>query len=344
MKWIGILLVVGLVGIFGYLKQGQTEPFTEIKEQISEQFATPKPARVKDPFDSMTIPYLREREYDSQLGEMELYREYPNYTSYLTSYLSDGNRINGLLTIPKSAGPHPAIVFVHGYIAPSIYKTTEKYIEYVDYLARNGFVVFKIDLRGHGNSEGLATGLYYSGDYVVDILNAYAALENWEEVDPRRIGLWGHSMAGNLTFRSMVAKQDIPATVVWAGAGFTYLDLREYRIMDTSYRPPSQNTEVSERRARLRELHGEFEPTDPFWQQVSPINYLDEVEGAIQLNHSIDDNVVSVEYSRNLAKVLAGSSIVVELNEYQSGGHNISGAAFGQAMRDTLRLFQTHLK
>jgi len=297
MKWFGTILFSGIVALFvfaNHANQKDNQPITGTKQQIAEQFATLKPESAKDPFDSMTIPYLREREYESQIGEMKLYREYPNYTSYLTNYMSDGNKINALLTIPKPEGPHPAIVFVHGYIAPSIYQTTEKYVEYVDYLARSGFVVFKIDLRGHGSSEGLPTGSYYSGDYVIDTLNAYSALQNLESVDPKQVGLWGHSMAGNITFRSMVAKQNIPAVVIWAGAGFTYDDLQAYRIMDTSYRPPSTNTEVSERRARLRELHGEFDSSDSFWQQVTPINYLEGVQGAIQLNHSVDDNVVSI--------------------------------------------------
>ena len=55
---------------------------------------------------------------------------------------------NGLLTVPLGdvpAGGFPAIVFVHGYIPPEIYRTTERYVDYVDALARSGFVVFKID-------------------------------------------------------------------------------------------------------------------------------------------------------------------------------------------------------
>ncbi len=88
-----------------------------------------------------------------------------NYKRYIASYISDGNKIFGLLTIPNAASTYervPAIVFNHGYIPPKQYKTTEKYVSYVDYLARSGFVVFKIDFRGHGNSEGIAGGSYFS--------------------------------------------------------------------------------------------------------------------------------------------------------------------------------------
>ncbi len=71
----------------------------------------------------------------------------------------------------------PAVVFVHGYIPPGEYKTTENYQRYVNYLASRGLEVLKVDLRRHGNSEGEAGDAYYSGDYNVDtpkcILSAF---------------------------------------------------------------------------------------------------------------------------------------------------------------------------
>lgn len=339
---VGLILLASGFGVW----YSQLRPVVQLVENKSftEKVKQGVELAVNDPFEEMTIPYLRERTYQSRLGEMSKYRETATYTSYLTSYDSDGLKVNGLLTIPKAGGPHPAIVFVHGYIAPTIYKTTEKYVDYVDYLARNGFVVLKIDLRGHGQSEGTPGGAYYSSDYVIDTLNAYAALQKAEFVDPNRIGLWGHSMAGNITFRSAVAKQDIPAIVIWGGAGYTYGDLRDYQIRDNSYRPPQQNEEVAKKRQALRETHGEFDPNDPFWKKIPPTNYLEGVKTAVQLNHAVNDEVVSVEYSRNLVKLLDQTSIVHELHEYPSGGHNIEGAAFSQAMKATVEFYNKYLK
>lgn len=299
------------------------------------------------PFEELTIPYLRSREYNSSLGELEKYSENSKTVLYLTSYLSDGLKVNGLLLVPKGEMPRggwPAIVFVHGYIAPSIYKTTERYNDYVNSLAEAGFVVFKIDLRGHGDSEGEAGGAYYSGDYVIDTLNAYAALQNTSLVNHNKIGLWGHSMAGNITFRSFVVKKNIPAVVVWAGAGFTYEDLVKYRIMDTSYRAPQQSTERAKRRQEMRDLYGEFDFSNSFWQKVTPVNYLEEIGGAISLHHAEDDQVVSIEYSRNLTTILNQADIVHQLVEYPSGGHNLTGVIFEQAMNDTIEFYNKFLR
>lgn len=305
------------------------------------------PSPTPFPFQELTIPYLRARQYKSELGALSKYSEDHDFNSYLTHYSSDGLKINGLLTIPKEEMPKggfPAIVFVHGYIAPSIYKTTERYQDYVNYLASSGFVVFKIDLRGHGESEGEASGAYYSSDYIVDTLNAYSALQNSDFVNPGKIGLWGHSMAGNVTLRSFVAKPDIPAVVIWAGAGYTYQDLQDYRINDNSYRPPAANSQRQKSRQKLRETYGEFNSENEFWKQVSPINYLSDLKGAIELNHAVNDNVVSVEYSRNLNKLLNETLVVHEFNEYPSGGHNISGNYFSVAMEKTVNFYNKYLK
>ncbi len=298
-------------------------------------------------FESMTIPYLRHREYKSQLNDLKEYSKKNSYTTYLTSYDSDGIKINALITKPNTPEPlggYPGIVFVHGYIPPADYKTTEKYVDYVDYLARNGFVVFKIDLRGHGESDGTPSGAYYSGDYVIDTLNAYDALGKSGFVNPNKIGLWGHSMAGNVTFRAFVAKQNIPALVIWAGAGYTYNDLITYRLSDRSYRSPAPSSSVFSLRKLLTETYGTFDSNNIFWKQIAPTNYLDGVGGAIQIHHAIDDPTVNVEYSRNLIKILDNTNIPHELFEYPSGGHNINGSSFSLAMKRTVEFYKSDLK
>lgn len=192
------------------------------------------------PFQELTIPALRNRTYVGTLNDKSVYEQYSSYTSYLTSYQSDGLKVNGLLTIPTGkipVGGWPAIVFVHGYIPPKEYTSTSKYIAYVNSLASSGFVVFKIDLRGHGSSEGGAGGGYFSADYVVDTLNAYAALQASSFINPLRIGLWGHSMAGNTVMRCATIRPEIPAVVIWAGAVYSYEDMQKYRLNDSSYRP-----------------------------------------------------------------------------------------------------------
>lgn len=345
-KLISILFILLVVtgGVFVWQKYSKQNLKEEIKTLVEEQITNEgglldETNLVKMvPFKEMTIPYLRERDYVSNLGERQKYSETGTYTSYLTSYDSDGYKVNGLLTIPKGEEPEggwPAVVFVHGYIPPTLYKTTEKYESYVDYLARNGLVVFKIDLRGHDDSEGEAEGGYYSSSYVIDVLNARAALQSADFVDPNGVGLWGHSMAGNVTMRAFAARPEIPALVIWAGAVYSYEDQQKYGIDDNSYRPPTNNTQRQQRRQELRNEHGDFTPDSEFWKEVAPTNYLNDLKGAINIHHAVDDTVVNVGYSRDLMSLLDKTNVEHQLYEYQSGGHNISGGSFGTAMRRT---------
>jgi dipeptidyl aminopeptidase/acylaminoacyl peptidase len=270
----------------------------------------------------------------------------------VTTYTSDGLKIHGLLTKPNGDEPAsgwPGIVFVHGYIPPKQYQTLgQPYAAYVDYLASNGYVVFKIDLRGHGNSDGEAQGGYYSSDYVIDTLNAYAALESSGFVNPKKIGMWGHSMAGNTLLRAFAVKPTIPAVVIWAGAGYTYVDLSQYGIHDASYQPVRPTTADGTPRPRVtnqvRALYGDPRDGNPFWKLVAASNYLRDLKGAIQLDHAVDDDVVSIEYSRNLNTLLNATFVVHELHEFPSGGHNISGGSFTPAMETTVTFFNAHLQ
>ena len=316
--------------------------FSENISILPVQSLTPTPF----PFIELTIPYLRERSYESSLSDLQQTSSNSNYISYLTSYDSDGFKVNGLLTKPAvemPKGGFPAIVFVHGYISPANYSTLTSYSSYADFLAKNGFVVFKIDLRGHADSEGEAGGGYFGSDYIIDVLNARSALANSDFVNPEKVGVWGHSMAGNIALRSMVSS-DVPAVVIWAGAVYTYDDRVKYGINDSSFSISQLSPSRSSKRQELFEKYGSPSAQSVFWQKVIPTNYLHDTKGAIQMHHAVDDNVVNIGYSRDLMEILDKTPIVHELHEYKNGGHNLMGSGFTQAMERTVEFFKNYLK
>ena len=326
-------------------KISSASPRTKIAQVVQPVNAPPpSPTPTSVPFKELTIPYLRNRQYVSTITNMNVVADKGSFTAYTASYDSDGNKVNGYLTIPNTEMPEggwPAVVFVHGYIPPTIYKTLVNYVSYADYLAKNGLVVFKIDLQGHGESEGKAFGAYYSGNYVIDTLNAYSALRKLPSVNPDKVGLWGHSMGGNVTFRSFVAK-NIPKLAIWAGAVYTYEDLQEFRIDDNSYRPPVDQSERQRFRDMLFAQHGSFDPASQYWQQVVPTNHLDGLTGSVQIHHAVDDNVVNIDYSRNLIKILDSSGVDNQLIEYSAGSHNLTGASFTQAMEASAKFLSQY--
>ena len=254
------------------------------------------------------------------------------------------------------------IVFNHGYIPPAQYRTTERYVAYVDTIARNGYIVFKSDYRGHGNSEGdeVIGGGYGTPAYTVDVLNAVASLQAYADADPNRIGMWGYSMGGQLTLRAMVLIQDIKAGVIWGGVVPPYPDIIEtwdftrnpdnFSWMSTS----SLATPQSPRDIWLQDFsawveafttkYGEFDENPAFWATISPNSYLDDLSGPIELHHSTTDEMVPVAWSETLVQALEDvDQQPHELYTYPGDNHNI-GANFGVAMQRTVAFFDQYVK
>jgi len=272
-----------------------------------------------------------------------------NYERYYVHYLSEGLKIYALLTVPRGETPPtgwPVIIFNHGYIPPTVYRTTERYIAYVDNLARSGYIVLRVDYRGHDRSEGEPTGAYGSPGYTVDVLNAVASMRRYPGADPERIGMWGHSMGGYITLRAMVIDPGIKAGVIWAGVVANYPDMLSRWRRASSFPTSTPNPTGVTRRWRqdLTAIYGTPEENPKFWESISANSYLADLNGRpIQLHHGTSDADVPVEFSQTLAEQMQAAGQTVELYTYEGDDHNISNY-FTAAMTHTIVFYDTYLK
>lgn len=311
--------------------------------------ATPVPTPTPTPH-PLTIEAMRQRQYPGSSIVIEQTLESgASYNRYYASYQSEGLKIYALLTVPfgeKPASGWPVIIFNHGYIAPEVYRTTERYIAYVDWLARSGYIVFRPDYRGHADSEGEASGAYGSPDYVVDVLNAVASMKQYPDVDPARIGMWGHSMGGYITLRSMVITNDIKAGVIWAGVVASYPDLiTRWRRRAAAAAGDVTVTAFPGRRWRteLLDMYGSPEENPVFWDSISANVFLSDLSGPLQLHHGTADTSVPLEFSEILNQQVLAAGKTVEFYTYEGSDHNIS-SGFNLAMQRTIEFFNRHVK
>lgn len=272
-----------------------------------------------------------------------------NYTRAIASYQSDGLKIYALLTIPQGKRPAegwPVIVFNHGYIPPEQYRTTERYVAYVDAFARNGYIVFRPDYRGHGESEGTPEGAYYSPAYTVDVLNAVASIKKHPDANPRRVGMWGHSLGGNITLRSIVVKpSDIQAAVIWAGVVGSYDDLANRWRRVVPWQPSPR--EVALRRSsrqKLFEMYGSPSANVVFWNSIDPTAHVADITAPVQIHHGTADEEVPVAFAQSLYDKLRAAGKIAELYRYEGGDHNISDPFFTTAMNRSVEFFDRYLK
>jgi len=176
------------------------------------------------------------------------------------------------------------------------------------------------------------------------VIAAVKSLQTLAYVDPEGIGMWGHSMAGNLVLRAMLIEPAIKAGVIWAGAVYSYDDFSRYSIEDPSYDPTAADVSASRQIGQqIRETYGPPNTTVPYWKAVSLTEHIDLLQAPVQLHHARNDNVVDIGYSDDLAVTLNVAGKDYEYYRYDSGGHNISSPAFNEAMRRTIEFFQENL-
>lgn len=350
---IGVILVALIIIVgFKLFNKKQNVTKTSLTDQINIQEDGGDMAELPH---KLSIASLRQGDYPgSDIVIEQILSPGSNYQRYIASYKSEGLKIYALLTVPSGEKPKtgwPVIIFNHGYIPPTEYRTTERYLAYTDAFSRNGYIVFKSDYRGHGSSEGEASGGYGSNNYTIDILNALASMKkiripsinSGELADPSRIGMWGHSMGGFVTLRSMVVSKDIKAGVIWAGVVVSYPDLiNNWRRRNFSP-PQGIPSRALSWRNRLISQYGTPEDNPEFWNSISANSYLKDISGPIQLHHGTADTSVPVMFSEKLETQLKGAGQTVELYKYDGDDHNI-GSNFNTAIQRSVVFFDKYLK
>ncbi len=133
------------------------------------------------------------------------------------TYWSNGLKIEAFAAMPKKEGKYPAIIFNRGgnrdFGALSLYGGNSTYpiIRGFAPLAKEGYVVIGCNYRGGGKSEGEDE---FGGKDINDVLNLIEVLAEMPKADAAKIGMYGWSRGGMMTYLALTKTDKIKAAAV----------------------------------------------------------------------------------------------------------------------------------
>jgi alpha/beta superfamily hydrolase len=127
----------------------------------------------------------------------------------------------GTLTIPEGNGPFPAVIMITGSGPQNRNEELlghKPFLVIADYLSRHGIAVLRYDDRGVGKSQGSYADAT-SADLATDAEAAFEFLKDNKEINPKDIGLIGHSEGALIAPIIASTNHNIAFIVSLAGPG-----------------------------------------------------------------------------------------------------------------------------
>ena len=179
---------------------------------------------------------LSDRILDQTKSSAELAEKYAYLSSVVLeeiTYMSDGHKVKGYLAYPKTKGNYPAIIYNRGgnldFGSLNIFKG-------VFILARAaswGYVVVGSQYRGNRGGQGGKDE--FGGAEVNDILNLIPLLKNMEQANISKLGIYGWSRGGMMTYLTLTKTNQFKAAVVGGGLSDLYMMKKTRPVMEEVY-------------------------------------------------------------------------------------------------------------
>ena len=152
---------------------------------------------------------------------------FPYRTEEVTVSSAPGVKLAGTLTLPQGKGPFPAVVMITGSGAQDRDENIlghRPFAVIADRLTRDGIAVLRVDDRGFAKSTGnFATAT--DDDFAVDTEAQVAFLRTRADIDPKKIGLIGHSEGGLVAPKVAAKDPKVAFIVLMAGPGVPLSDV-----------------------------------------------------------------------------------------------------------------------
>lgn len=251
-----------------------------------------------------------ERITTNQSNHTELKEEYKYVDSismYNITYLSDGLKVNGMMVKPKKKGKYPCIIYNRGGNSDFGSLHVGHAAIFMGKLAKEGYIVIASQYRGNVGGEGQEE---FGGKDVNDVTILPHVLSEIEEADTSRIGMYGWSRGGMMTYIALTKMNNLKAIAVGgARSDLTIID-----------RPKMEEMVYS----KLIPKYWENKTLE--LKKRSAIHFIDQFPKSVPillLHGNADWRVKSTE-SLNLALQLDKHRIPYRLKIFEGGDHSLT--------------------
>jgi len=340
MNWWHILVAViffSVVGVSGkwWYQQELKKDDSFLNPKLSEELPEPTPL----PLSKYRFDELVRRTYVGSEIVIEKEKEVDNEKigSYVFSFESDGDRITGVMNVPKKLKRqnekvkigsekndnfvfleeqlYPVIIMVRGYVDKEIYESGMGTEHMAEKLAEEGYVTLAPDFLGFGGSDDVSVDVWEDRfRRPVDVLNLIYSIGSLTFVDSEKVGIWGHSNGGQVALSVLeISGGDIP-TVLWAPMSKPF----PYGVL---YYTDEFDDEGKYLRGEIAQLERDYDVRD-----FSITDYLGLIKAPIQLHQGTGDDAVPYKWSQELVDKLEAEDVEVEYFEYSGADHNLVGS------------------
>jgi len=151
-----------------------------------------------------------------------------SYTKENISWTNGDVKLQGTLYLPKTDGPHPCAVFIHGSGTLSRFgRSGSMFREHAERLSAQGLAFLIYDKRGAGRSTGDWKKATLQ-DLADDALGGVALLRKRKDIDAQKIGLFGNSQGGWITLMAAHQNSEIAFIVTLSGPTITPAEQGHY--------------------------------------------------------------------------------------------------------------------
>lgn len=140
----------------------------------------------------------------------------------------------GVVTLPTTPGPHPAVVIITGSVSPDTGvrhgAMTRYFMDLSRAMAADGYAALRYDPPGVGGSTG-ESGFDTLESRREEAMAALQYMQSRPDINPDRIGMWGISQGGwVITMAAAAYPDDVAFIIPVSGSGVSVADQQVYSI------------------------------------------------------------------------------------------------------------------